>query len=159
VSILSALLWASPSPAAQVTNIAIIEYGLYELQRVQRAGDDSSAAADHTYTTEIVLMEPTDRIPARLGAKFGLRYQVGGNPLGARVDITIITRFPEGGLEDPETATVREGDQREITSAIGDVRFFGFELSKPWELKPGRWRFELWSDGRKMAEQTFTVQN
>ena len=33
----------------------------------------------------------------------------------------------------------------------------GYGLDQPWEMIPGKWRFEIWSGDRLLAEQSFTV--
>jgi hypothetical protein len=40
---------------------------------------------------------------------------------------------------------------------IGQVLYFGYGFENDWELVPGTWTFEIWSDGRRLAEEKFTV--
>ena len=144
-SALVLLCWSVAGSSAEVRGIDIMEFGIYELSRTRASG------------TEIALVERTDRVPAVLGSAFGVRYHIDGSPLGGEVTITVITKFPEGGLENPETREVRRQDRRDLTSAIGDVRFLGYALSKDWEVVPGQWAFELWSRDVKLAEKSFQL--
>ncbi len=41
---------------------------------------------------------------------------------------------------------------------VGITRYAGWSFDKPWELVPGRWRFEILDDDNKvLAAQDFVV--
>jgi hypothetical protein len=40
---------------------------------------------------------------------------------------------------------------------MGTDRLAGYKFGQPWEIVPGLWTLELWSDDRKLGSVTFTV--
>jgi hypothetical protein len=43
------------------------------------------------------------------------------------------------------------------TKTIGKESYTDYGSDHDWELAPGTWVIELWCQGRKLAEQGFTV--
>jgi len=43
------------------------------------------------------------------------------------------------------------------TTIIGKLTLTGYWFDETWETVPGKWKFELWYKGRKLAEKTFTI--
>jgi hypothetical protein len=40
---------------------------------------------------------------------------------------------------------------------IGTTQFRSYVLDNDWEVVPGVWIFQVWYQGRKLAEQKFTL--
>lgn len=150
-----ALLSISPAAEVQVQGITIVEYGVYtaDLQSTTR---DASGVLVST-STNFRRVVATDRVPAKIGSRFGFRYTVVGAPQGQTVEIRKVTIYPPQGLQSPTMAQPLRHFERKLSVEIGKTTYTGYKLDDPWELVPGPWTFELWYGGRKLAEQKFTV--
>jgi hypothetical protein len=105
----------------------------------------------------VKLVSSTTTVPARIGTRFGFRYRVVGSPDGASVKMTVIIHFPGAGLHNPKTGQLISSDVTSWTRNIGAVTYSGYGFDEEWELVPGTWTYEILYEGRKIAEQSFTV--
>ena len=154
------LLFAASSLHAQslsVQGIDIKNRGIYEIE-VQKKIDDKNLVGSHrTIVTNIKRLQTTTNIPARLCITFGLEYRIAGAPSGAEVPIKMVTRFPKQGLYNPDTKQTAYRDETLVNRTIGKAHFRSYTLENEWELVPGVWTFELWYQGRKLVEQSFSL--
>ncbi|MDT9702363.1 DUF3859 domain-containing protein, partial [Streptomyces sp. P17] len=90
----------------------------------------------------------TTTIPARQSLRFGLRYVVEGAPAGARVELRLVTVFPEPGLLDPASGVRHYESEYTIRGSIGTQAYREFMFDHTWEIVAGEWIFEFWHDGR-----------
>jgi hypothetical protein len=102
-------------------------------------------------------IEKTSTVPARVGVEFGLEYKIVGEPSGAEVTLEFVNTYPGAGLADPNSPEPLRESRFKKMKPIGKVLYFGYGFENDWELVPGTWTFEIWSDGRKLAEEKFTV--
>jgi hypothetical protein len=142
---------------AQISHVEIVEFGIYTARVVRREEAPGTAAGKSQLLADIVLRESTDRVPLALGTYFGMRYVVRGNPEGAQVKLTRVTRFPPPGLTNPATGRTVAVERTERQPVIGRRAYAGFSFDVEWELVPGTWTFELWDGERKLAEKSFQV--
>ncbi len=99
----------------------------------------------------------TRTIPARPGVRFGFRYNVVGAPDGTQVPVTIVDKFPKQGLRKPGSAESFYREEYVAQKTIGRESYTDYGFDHDWELVPGTWTIELWYQGRKLTEQSFTV--
>ena len=143
--------------APHVDRIVIYEHGLYQTLNSEKIKDPSAPGGTRGTVVNIDLVGETDTIPGELEMEFGIRYLVEGGPDGATVPVTVVLRFPKPGLKEPGKPAIMDFSQVSY-STIGSAdnyQSYGFDF--PWEIVPGVWTFELWSEGRKMAEQKFNI--
>lgn len=146
---LAALVLASGLAQAEVRVEGPVEYGIF--------------ASDYQdfKPGERVLMrskqdiEQTDVVPARLGTKFGLRYNLVGKSASDE-PLTLLYLTPgvvtaDGVRHDKFVVT-----QKVVPEAPQDV--MAFEFSEPHEVVPGEWHFLVFQGDRKLAEQRFQVR-
>ena len=43
------------------------------------------------------------------------------------------------------------------TKKIGETVYLGYGFENAWEIVPGKWTFEVWYQGKKLATQSFAV--
>ena len=143
--------------APMVDRIEIVERGIYgaEVTKVEQA--PGTAMGTQNTVANLKLISSTSTVSAQIGTRFGLRYRIVGSPNQAKVKLTIITRFPGKGLRNPKTGEQNSRDVALWDRNIGSVSYNGYRLDQDWELVPGTWTFEVWYEGRKLAEQSFTV--
>ena len=155
-----AILTASPSVVRsdqhQVSKAAVLERGVYRAASEPYPVSQSSLGPV-AKVRNASLVQSTTTIPARLFTRFGLRYAITGFPPGARVDIKVITRFPEAGLQDPRTGTRHHQSEYTIDAKIGTQAYREFKFDHPWEMVPGEWVFEFWHGDRLLGAQKFCV--
>jgi uncharacterized protein DUF3859 len=142
---------------AHVDQIEVVGKGLYRVEtgeRTPEAGLPAGAVASPVTFTNI---EKTSTVPARVGVEFGLEYKIVGEPSGAEVTLEFVNTYPGAGLADPNSPEPLRESRFKKMKPIGKVLYFGYGFENDWELVPGTWTFEIWSDGRKLAEEKFTV--
>jgi Domain of unknown function (DUF3859) len=152
----STLLAASlvPVAAQEVTGIAILERGIYTLEVTKT--DRTPSGVDQATVTNICRVANTATVPAAPGVQFGMRFRVDGPTSGMSVQIMIVVHFPKvvtppGG---PRALSVYANTSM---VKVGQVSYWGYGLDHPWEIMPGTWTFEMFGDGRKLAEVAFEV--
>jgi Domain of unknown function (DUF3859) len=105
-----------------------------------------------------LLTAATNRIPAKIGVRFGMWYQVGNvvAPDG-EIEVTKIARHPTITKPDGTTSqgfTFIEKARIEDGSVLG---WTGYGFDHPYELVPGRWEFEMAIKGKTVCKHEFTV--
>ena len=151
---LATLVFLAPGAAAQsprIERIDVLEAAIYEIDVMDlRPGQQGDPR-------KVTIVKKTDVVPAKIGIQFGIRYVVIGEPARANVRLDVVTRFPPQGLRDPVYGRTLHRSDEVITAKIGEPLVSGYKFDQTWEAVPGPWIFEIWSDGRKLAEQRFTV--
>ncbi|WAC44094.1 DUF3859 domain-containing protein [Pseudomonas sp. SL4(2022)] len=126
-----------------------VEYGVFvsDYQDYQ--------AGERVLTRSNQPIEAGDAIPAKLGTKFGVRYNlVGKTASEAPLTLLYLTPgvvTPDGKRHDKFVVT-----QKLVVGAPDDV--MAFEFTEPHEVVAGEWHFMVFQDDRKLLEQRFTVR-
>jgi len=107
--------------------------------------------------SNFVLLDATTRVPARQGVRFGIQLRVSGVPASGLVELRRILRYPPPGAQIPSHSAPLPYDEVELQCTAVEECMTGYGLDQPWEMIPGKWRFEIWSGDRLLAEQSFTV--
>jgi hypothetical protein len=141
----------------KITTIEILEKGVFKAQALDPLQNRNSPTGVVRALATVALAESTTTIPSKQGMHFGIRYVVHGFPRGARVPIKVVQHYPKAGLHNPRTNKTTFTYQQTSLKTIGDSNFEGYHLESAWELVPGIWTFEIWYDGRKLAEQKFEL--
>ena len=140
----------------RVDRISVLERGIFHAQS-SRAPIGHSRLGPVTKVREVSLVRSTTTIPARKSLRFGLRYVIDGVPAGAKVEIKLVTRFPEAGLLDTITGVRHHESEYTIPHIVGAPAYREFRFDRSWEIVPGEWAFEFWHGGRKIGMQKFCV--
>jgi hypothetical protein len=146
----------SQSKEHQVLRASVLERGIFQ---AQSGGPPvvHSSFGPVTKVRDASLVQSTTTIPARKSLRFGLRYVITGTPAGARVEIKLVTRFPETGLVNPITGVRHHESEYTIRRVVGAPAYREFRFDRPWEIVSGEWVFEFWHAGRKIGMQKFCV--
>ena len=98
----------------------------------------------------------TDRIPAKMGTRFGLLFTLRGTKSGF-VRVTQVVHYPAPGLVigpgEPPVATHED----RMLCITEKPCYVGYRFQDQREILPGEWRMELKVDGVTIHESTFTV--
>jgi len=152
-----ALLFATAVAQAQtVTGVDFYEYGNYRSAdpiqvKITREGFEC------TIVPNIYLIEQTHTVVAQVGVQIGFRFRIVGGPIGARVPIRLVAKFPPPGLLPPHGSRAVLSDEISNIETIGKNSFWTWELKDRSDLVPGIWTLEIWQGGRKLGEQKFNV--
>lgn len=134
-------------------SIEIVDYGTYTAD-VTREKQDQAELKTH-YLSDIRLLRMTDRVPAVIGTRFGIRFAVRGGTAGEAVPVRAKILYP--GLRPPGAKEPLYVTEDDISVPSGETSFQGILLEFDWALVPGKWTFQLFFGDKLMAEKTFEV--
>ncbi|HWX18690.1 MAG TPA: DUF3859 domain-containing protein [Candidatus Binatia bacterium] len=137
---------------ARVTGAKVTEAGIYKAQVV--AANTNAAGVKLQGLNEFTLLKSTTNVPARIGIRFGFRYEILGTPTNAPIMLTIVAKHPP--LKNPATGKTGTQDADQLHSSIGKT-YTSNSLDEESDLVPGQWTFEVWCEGEKLCEQSFLV--
>ncbi|MFC6338952.1 DUF3859 domain-containing protein [Pseudomonas sp. CCM 7891] len=149
LSALAALMMISSLASAEVRIEGPVEYGVFDGPQAElQSGERVLRRSNEQIQT-------TQEVPAKLGTKFGLRYQL----VGKVADDTPLTllyftpgiRTPDGIRHDKFEVT-----QKLVPGAPQDV--MAYEFTEGHEVVPGDWRFMVFQGDRLLTEKSFTVR-
>ena len=132
-----------------------VEYGIFQSQ-VQ-----DFEPGQRVLTNQQQAIETTQVIPAKLGTKFGLRYQLAGKRKGDQpltlLYLTPGVVTPDGLRHDKFVVQQEMAEAAEAAeAAVADV--MAYEFSEYHEVVPGEWHFLVFQGDRKLVEQRFEVR-
>jgi hypothetical protein len=102
------------------------------------------------------LAEDTATIPAQTGTIFGFRYVVVGEPSVRNLPLRVVLIYPEAGLQNPQTGKTVHSEEYYDSPRI-TARAARYHKLGSWGWVFGVWTYQIWYQGRKYAEQQFTV--
>ena len=138
-----------------VQEIDVLDYGMYEAEKIDRITELSGVSRD--IVNNVQLLGITNRIPAKVGIKFGFRYIIVGEPLDSRVTLKAVIVYPPAGVVSPKSGLLHTISYPKPGQIGANVSFVGYSADEAWELVPGIWTVQLWLGDKKFAEQTFTM--
>ena len=136
-------LYPHTSQAADVQSIQIVDFGIYKTAFERWEAAPGTGKGKIEIVSERKLLCLTDKISATPGTEVGVRYVVNGKQEGKPVDV-LVKVIHSGGTE--QWLRVR---------SVGSASFEG------WKLDSASARtitIQLYHEGRKMAEKSFTLQ-
>ena len=148
---------AAHAQALQIDHIDVTQYGIYTATTTSKLAAPGTASGTASIVGNISLAEMTRTIPLRLGVRFGFNYTVVGTPAGAPVSLHFVTIYPPPGLTNPATHQLMAQGEVDHDVSIGETTYKGYHIGEEWGLVPGAWIMQIWYQGRKLAEQSFTL--
>lgn len=142
-----AVLCPFTSYASEVDSIEIVDFGLYETTFAQWEQAPDTQRGEIQLVGSRELIRRTKRIPGESGTEFGIRYVVNGQEEGGQVDLLVKVLHSETQSSDEWTASRQ----------IGSPSFDGWKLGADSEIVPGKLTIQLFHQGTKLAEKSFTV--
>ncbi|MBC2658338.1 DUF3859 domain-containing protein [Pseudomonas sp. MSSRFD41] len=148
-SVLAALMIVSGLASADVRIEGPVEYGVFEGPAAELQSGERVLRRSNEK------IQQTTVVPARLGTKFGMRYQLLGKVAdGQPLTLLYLTpgiRTPDGLRHDKLEVT-----QKLVPNAPQDV--MAYEFTENHEVVPGEWHFMVFQGDRLLAEQRFSVR-
>jgi hypothetical protein len=159
VKLVYQLLFASALPLSlfgqeeiRVTGARVTEVGIYEAQIL--TADTNAAGVKLQGLDNFKLLTNTTNVPARIGVRFGFRYEILGTPTNAPIVLTMIAKHPP--IKNPVTGKTETKETYALRSWIGKT-YTSNSLEEESDLITGQWIFEVWYEGKKLCEQSFRV--
>ena len=141
------------SLAAEVTSAKITDFGIYSRNTIDTEKLAGAPTGNRANIDGIVFSEKTTRIPAKKDVRFGFRFVLDGTPSGS--DIVIKRKVIHPPItEDKQVFTAHE---YELTYTLGTETVTGYAFGSAYLMVPGEWTFQIFFEGKKLLEQTFTV--
>lgn len=135
-----------------MTGARVTEAGIYQAQVL--TGETNAAGLKLQGLDEFKLLKSTTNVPARIGVRFGFRYEILGTPTNAPIILTMVGKHPP--IKNATTGKIDTKDTYSLRSWIGRT-YTSNSLDEESDLVPGQWTFEVWHEGKKLCEQSFLV--
>ncbi|SDS74248.1 protein of unknown function [Halopseudomonas sabulinigri] len=144
-----ALVCLAPLAHAEVTLQGEPEVGIFVTQ--QR----DAQPGERVLTRATDAIEPTTRIPARLGTRFGVRFSLAGK---ATAEAPLSMFYFTPGVVTPDGTRHDKFEVHQKIEPATASEVMAFEFTDQWEVVPGEWRFEVYQGDRRLLSQAFQVQ-
>lgn len=149
------LATAAPAQEPQITGAQITEVGIFTVEVIKSYADQGVVRGDRRIVRNYVLVQPGTNIPLLSGTTFGFNFTLLGSPADAPVNVQIKLIHP------PFTPTgggaPRTLSQTQAQFHIAPKQHLSYTLGKT-NRSPGTYTFQIFHQGRKLAEQSFTVR-
>jgi hypothetical protein len=141
-----------------INSIELLEFGVFKKSSEGNflEDDEDCPVGYYIRTKDIELVKQTETIYAMIGTVFGIKYKLNSKFKGATAyfDCTII--HPE---------LIKPGSNKGFTetsefkfNSVDDVNFDFFEFENSWELKAGKWSFQIIEDEKLLLNKEFTIE-
>lgn len=135
------------SAASEVGGVDILDYGMYKTTFAQWRQAPNTQRGEIQLIGSRELIRRTKRIPGKSGTEFGICYMVKGKKEGGLVDLQVRVMHPGKQTCQEWTATRQ----------IGVPSFDGWKFDSSAHIIPGKLTIQLFHQGVKLAEKSFTV--
>jgi len=149
LSALAALMMISGLASAEVRIEGPVEFGVFEGPKAElQSGERVLRRSNEQIVATTV-------VPAKLGTKFGLRYQLLGK-VAEDTPLTLLYFTPGIRTADGQRHDKFEVTQKLVPGAPQDV--MAYEFTESHEVVPGEWRFMVFQGDRLLTQKNFTVR-
>jgi len=138
----------------------ILGYGIIKRPDSYRTIETPGTASGHANLVDKpVVTVTTQKIPAKLGVRFGCFYEISNLPIadGEKVKLVRVTRCP--ALNKPD-GSIFTGAELPLSYTVvrGRVeQYTGFGFDHDYELVPGTWTFEIRFGDKILCRQDFII--
>ena len=149
LSALAALMMISGLASAEVRIEGPVEFGVFEGPKAELQSGERVLRRSNEQ------IQATTVVPAKLGTKFGLRYQLLGK---VAEDTPLILLYFTPGIR---TADGQRHDKFEVTQKLvpgAPQDVMAYEFTESHEVVPGEWRFMVFQGDRLLTQKSFTVR-
>jgi hypothetical protein len=146
----------SGEPYAKITN-----YGIVTNEPAPKAiyiEPSAPSGISRKYAAkEMVFLETTERIPAKLGIRFGLAFEIFNLPNVPH--IALRTRVLHPPMKKPDGTTPTEFEYTRRLGVTNGTTYGGtsYRLDHDEEVLPGVWIFEYYFDEKLLFSKSFTL--
>ncbi|MGX9759874.1 DUF3859 domain-containing protein [Pseudomonas shahriarae] len=149
LSALAALMMITGLASAEVRIEGPVEFGVFEGPKAELQSGERVLRRSNEQ------IQATTVVPAKLGTKFGLRYQLLGK-VAEDTPLTLLYFTPGIRTADGQRHDKFEVTQKLVPGAPQDV--MAYEFTESHEVVPGEWRFMVFQGDRLLTQKSFTVR-
>jgi hypothetical protein len=152
---------ATSSLSSEEPYVKITNYGIVTNQPPPKAiylEPSAPAGISRKYAAkDMVFLETTDRIPAKLGTRFGLAFEIFNMPNFPHVALRTRVRHPP--MKKPDGTTTTEFEYTRQLAVTNGATYGGtsYRLDHDEEVLPGVWIFEYYFDEKLLFSKSFTL--
>jgi len=160
--VISLVLFATGCSFARAADMKgrVVSYGIFTVsgkEEIVKSPETPSGITRIPAGTPI-LTTSTNRIPAKLGVRFGMWYEITNVPVAdGEVEVTKIARHPSITKPDGTTSKGFTFVEKQWAKDGRVLGWTGYGFDHGHELAPGRWEFEMAVKGKTVCKQEFTV--
>lgn len=130
-------------------------YGICETKSVYNEEMENSPSRNHTLSTRFTLIQQTDRVPGKIGQKFGIEYKIKSN-ITRDILVEQVWIFPKP-ITDEKGKEFKELRYK-MEKSTNDKTFSTYVMEKDYEVVKGEWTYQMFCDGDKIYERKFYVE-
>jgi len=142
-----------------IEKINILEFGVFKKSTSGNFNepDEDSPSGYFIRTDDIELIEKTNLIKAHKGLIFGIKYI----PESSRKNETAYfqCKIIHPQLVDPDNNFSFSSTTEDKCNYVNEENFDFFEFESDWEIKDGKWTFQILEDNKLLYEHEFIIQN
>lgn len=140
-----------------IDQIEILEFGIFKKASTGNFNepDEDSSHGYYIRTDDIELIEKTHLIEAYKGMVFGIKYIPRG-PHKEIADFQCKIIHPK--LVNPENNISFSSTTEDKCNYVNEENFDFFEFENDWEIKQGKWIFQIIENSRILYEHEFIVK-
>ncbi|CAN5701311.1 hypothetical protein BH09VER1_BH09VER1_05300 [soil metagenome] len=132
-------------------------YGILQVDPAvaTRPANSGIASEYPNLSSRHTVINTTDLVAAKLGVTFGINFSLGGLPAGT--PITTVIRIQHPPITNPATGRTVHVAEDTQQNRSGSSTYSAFIFENDWEIAPGPWTFQVFTNGQRILEKTFTV--
>jgi len=147
---------AAQPVAPEIERVEVIDFGLYQRGNIIAELPPTPNGIGRAVSDGFTHLRTTRRVPAQIGTSFGFRYRVIGKTAGV-TELSQVLILPPEGMESALSGKRITGDVFPGEVVIGGEDQMLMTFDYPWEMVPGIWTIQIWSDGKKLGEESFEI--
>jgi hypothetical protein len=160
--ILSLLIFATCCCIAATIGIQskVLNYGIFRFSPKEEviSSPETPSGITRIPAGAPILVSATNQIPARIGIRFGMTYEINKLPVpDGEAEITKIAKHPPITKPDGTTSTGFTFVEKQLVKNGPIVGWTGYGFDHDYELVTGRWEFEMKFDNKTLCKQEFIV--
>lgn len=117
--------------------------------------EDSSPTGYFIRTDDVSFIDEISEIKARVGTIFGIKYKLISSLGNEIVDFRCTIIHPE--LKNPKNGKTFSETTEYKSNYTNDENFDFYEFESEWEIRPGKWRFQVIESDRILIDHEFEV--
>jgi hypothetical protein len=151
----------SASANAEGLRGKIIGYGTYKApgQYKRLESPEAPSGAGRSYNEVPTFTATTDRIPAKIGTRFGIAFELTTLPAtyDGTLELVQVSKNPPVRRSNGTTSTGFERPLKVEVRSGHAVSWTGYGFDHDYELVPGTWSFEIKYHGKTLCKKDFKV--
>jgi hypothetical protein len=132
-----------------------LDYGICTTKTTNSFQDPRNATKSLD-TTNIRFLKKTDKVEGKIEVEFGILYRIHGPSEPQKVPGQHVWIFPKTMIN-PKNNKTSQRAVRDFSYTLEENWHSAYSFDNDWETIPGVWTVEIWVDGQKLAEKSFTV--